>query len=123
MNSDGSAIRAYSYISDSISQILYIMLLGKDGQAYNVGGSERCSVLELAEIISRNNSGNLSLPVVFKNNMAAGYLKSTVSVCYPDLGKVHALGWTQKTGIKEGFVRTIQYYRSLKNLRECHESI
>ena len=52
LNSDGSAIRYFCYLSDTVAGLFTIMLQGESGQAYNVGSlTECCSILELAQLI------------------------------------------------------------------------
>ncbi|MDN0122538.1 NAD-dependent epimerase/dehydratase family protein [Yersinia aleksiciae] len=63
MKSDGSAIRAFCYLSDTIHAIFKVLLCGDIGEAYNVG-NENCeiSIRDLAlsvNQLSRNNSSKV----------------------------------------------------------------
>jgi len=50
---DGSPIRTYQYPSDMAAWCLKILLEGQHGQAYNVGGDEPVTLLELAVRINQ----------------------------------------------------------------------
>ena len=51
MKSTGSQFRSWSYVVDCASAILYILLKGKNGEAYNIADeASNISIRELAEI-------------------------------------------------------------------------
>ena len=50
MKSDGSAIRAFCYLSDAVSGFFTVLLNGENGSVYNVGNDKGVvSILNLAE--------------------------------------------------------------------------
>jgi nucleoside-diphosphate-sugar epimerase len=57
----GKAIRTYCYISDVIEMFWNIFLYGKE-KIYNVGGSEKISIYELAKEIGNYLNVNVNLP-------------------------------------------------------------
>jgi UDP-glucuronate decarboxylase len=52
MIDDGSKTRTFCYIADCVLMLLYVLIYGR-GFVYNVGGSDRITVKELAEEICR----------------------------------------------------------------------
>lgn len=52
MQDDGAAIRTWGYVGDAVEMSLTIMLKGRE-VIYNVGGHDRCSILELAREIGK----------------------------------------------------------------------
>jgi len=111
LNSDGSAQRAFCYLTDATVAFFTVLLNGKDGEAYNVGNpNEEYSILELAKIvISIKPELNLKLII---NKPADGntYLKSPVSRNSPNIQKLGSLGWQPKVSAKEGFERTVNSF-------------
>lgn len=110
LNSDGSARRAFCYLSDAVSGILHILLKAPEGEAYNLGnpGGE-LSVLELAELlVGLFPEKNLKLEK--KARVQEGYIKSAVSRIIPSVQKLNSLGWKPVVSPKEGFRRTVLSY-------------
>jgi len=111
MKSDGSAIRAFCYISDAITGFFTVLFNGINGESYNVGNSQgETSIADLAELLVRLYPDK-GLKVI-KNTPAdqLGYLKSTISRNSPDCSKIGALGWKPGISLEEGFDRTIRSY-------------
>jgi UDP-glucuronate decarboxylase len=109
MKSDGSAQRAFCYLSDATFGFFTILLEGKNGESYNLGNpSQEVSILELAQqmvaIFPERN-----LKVIRKEN-SENYIPSSVSRNCPDISKLKALGWSPVTSIKEGFKKTLISY-------------
>jgi len=111
LNSDGSAIRAFCYLSDATAGYFTVMLKGAIGQAYNVGNENaECSIRELAQtLIGLYPEKNLRV-VPTNESKTMGYLKSAVARTCPDTTKVRQLGWAPVVPIAEGFRRTIETY-------------
>lgn len=110
MKSDGSAIRAFCYISDAIIGFFTIILKGNVGHAYNVGNNKcEVSILELAEqLVSLFPEKRLS--VIKKVNDTNGYISSFVSRISPNIDKLAALGWSPIVNVSSGFSKTINSY-------------
>jgi nucleoside-diphosphate-sugar epimerase len=54
LHTRGGTIRNYVYISDAVRAILYILLKGKNNQAYNVADkNSECSISEMAELVAK----------------------------------------------------------------------
>lgn len=113
MNSDGSASRAFCYLTDATVGFLMVLLEGDSGEAYNVGNSnEEYSILNLAEIlINFYPKKNLKVIRKFSGNNI-NYLKSPLTRNSPNTSKIKKLGWSPIVSVEEGFKRTIESYKS-----------
>jgi nucleoside-diphosphate-sugar epimerase len=112
MKSDGSAIRAFCYLTDATLGFLNIILKGEDGQAYNMGNpNQEHSILELAQIIAEIYP-DFKIKVIKKQHQQADnkYLKSPILRNTPNIEKIMKLGWIPKVGTSEGFKRTIDSF-------------
>ncbi len=112
MKSDGSAKRAFCYLSDAVIGYFIVLLKGNSAQAYNIGNpKEEYSILELANILKELYKWKGINVVEYKpDTNPQGYLASKVNRSSPDIGKMLALGWNPVISIKEGFERTIKSF-------------
>ncbi len=110
MTSDGSARRAFCYITDAVIAFFTILQKGENGQAYNMGNNEcEISIVELAQkVVLLFPEKNLN--VVKKDTVASGYINSYVSRISPNTDKLKDLGWEPKINLESGFTRTIKSY-------------
>lgn len=99
MKSDGSQFRSWCYVVDCVRALLYILLKGEAGEAYNIADeNSNISIRELAEKIARIGGRK----VVIKkpdNQESSGYNVVTKSI-FSTL-KVRGLGWTVSGTIDE----------------------
>lgn len=113
LRSDGSAVRAFCYITDATIEFFKVLLDGEDGQAYNVGNSDNAiSIRDLAQTLV-NLFPEKKLKVVMQideNDMRTSKMKSPLSVSVPDVSKLVALGYKPTVSIAEGFKRTIESF-------------
>lgn len=58
MLDDGQRIRTYAYISDVVLQLLSIIMHG-EGDIYNVGGTSKVTILELAQVVANKTGAEL----------------------------------------------------------------
>lgn len=76
LHTTGEAARPYCYTTDAISAILYILLKGSKGEAYNVANEETyISARGLAEYLRDNFNPNINVRVELNDNM--GYAPAT----------------------------------------------
>lgn len=108
INSDGTAKRAFCYISDAILAYFHIILNGKFGNAFNVGNpNEEYSIKDLAEELVKlfpQKKLKVKLNLQNKSNHST---PSSINKVLPDISKTMSLGWTPKINIRDGFYRTI----------------
>ncbi len=112
MNSDGSARRAYCYVSDVISGFLTVMLKGQSGVPYNVANaSAELSVMELAELLQ----GLFPEKNIQVERRTAGNQPERIPGTHdrrvPDTTRLEALGWRAGVTPAEGFGRMIRTLR------------
>lgn len=106
LKSAGNQYYSYQYVADSVSGLLWILLCGKSGEAYNIADEKSDITLkDLAEYIASLNSRKVvfEIPDVTE---AAGYSKATKARL--DGSKLKALGWEPKYDIYTGIERTIK---------------
>jgi len=112
LKSTGEQRYSYCYVSDVCSALIFLLLYGKNGEAYNISGDGNLSLLEIAEYLS----GYTGKKIVFENpsiTESAGYSKTTKALL--DSTKIKELGWKPNYSLQEGLSRTIEILRSNKN--------
>lgn len=98
---DGSQVKPYIHVGDLIDAIL--LAWGRmDGKAnvFNVGGTTRCTVRRIAEIVIEESGLDARIHYTGGDR---GWIGDVPSVDY-DTGKIRALGWTPRLD-SEGAVR------------------
>ena len=109
MNSDGSAILALTYISDTIAGLFYVMLNFEDF-VYNVSkDDEPISVKELALTLC-NLYPEKGIKAVFKEvdpSQKAGYLAHKIALLSSK--KAIEEGWNPAVNVESGFRRMVSY--------------
>ncbi len=111
LKSDGSAKRAFCYITDTVAALFAILLDGEEGESYNVGNDmEYISILELAEKLVAM-FPEKQLQVIRERRQDEGYSASPENRTIPvSLEKTRQLGWRPECSVEEGFGRTIRYF-------------
>ena len=111
LKSAGTQLYSYSYVADAVSGILFCLLCGACGEAYNIGdqGSD-IPLKALAGLIAAYAGTEVvfELPDVTEQ---AGYSKATKALL--DGTKLKRLGWKPQYGIAEGIQRTMEIMNSL----------
>lgn len=110
MRSDGSASRAFCYLSDATIGFIKVLLEGKNGEAYNIGNpKEEFSIASLAEmLVNLYPEKNLHINRVLMEKK--NYVQSPIKRNSPDIVKANKLGWNPVISAEEGFKRTIDSY-------------
>lgn len=113
LKSEGKPIRTYTYISDAVAAMLYIMLESKD-VVYNISSPESTvSIKELAQTLvdiypERNLHLVFDIPKAEGNTGTAPF---TLGILNSD--KLQAIGWKPIYSIADGFKRTVEYLEEL----------
>ena len=111
MKSDGSAKRAFCYLSDATAGYFTVLLKGNNGEAYNIGNDRaEATILELANIIVNLAPGGGLKVITAPAREDSSYLKSSISRTCPDISRARALGWEPRYDIKAGFERTLRSF-------------
>lgn len=107
MKNAGTQFRSWCYSVDCASAILYIMLKGEKGEAYNVADeSSNICIKELAELIA-NIAGKKTIIDMPKEQEKLGYNLVTKSVF--STSKIEKLGWKPYTHILQGIKKTVGF--------------
>tara|TARA_R110000796_G_scaffold137919_5_gene253998 strand:+ start:4569 stop:5609 length:1041 start_codon:yes stop_codon:yes gene_type:complete len=108
---DGAQSRSFCHIEDAINGFLRVMILGKNGEAYNIGGDENSeiSMLGLAKLLLKisNKSVNIEL-----TDYPEGYPKDEPIRSSPDM---------RKAGEEVGFFSSIILENGLCNLYKTYQ--
>lgn len=106
LKSEGMQKYSYSFVTDAAAGILYSMVFGVSGEAYNIADEESDITLkELAEYLA----GTAGTTVVFelpKEKEKKGY--STATKAMLDASKLRKLGWIARVHMKEGLKCTVE---------------
>lgn len=106
MKSDGSQYRSWCYVVDCVSAILFILLKGENGQAYNIADvKSNISIRELAETIAK--IGDKKVVIDHPNvDEKQGYNPVNKSVFSTE--KLERLGWSVSGMINDKLRATIE---------------
>lgn len=110
IRSDGSPERDFLYVEDAAAAYLAIAgaLPGAGGEAFNAGGDEPHSVLEVVDLLCRV-AGTEVRPDV----RGAGTPHGEIDRQFLDSGKLRErTGWRPRVGLEEGLRRTVEWYRA-----------
>lgn len=106
MKSTGSQYRSWCYVVDCALALLYILLKGENGQAYNIADqNSNITIKELAEMIAQIGGQKVVMQLP-SDAEKAGYNVVTKSLF--STKKVEALGWSVAGSMKEKMQSTIQ---------------
>jgi len=110
---DGRQKRDFDYVDDVVDAFLRAGAMdAADGQVFNLGGDEPITLLDLAQLLVEI-AGRGRITVV---PFPADRKKIDIGDFHADASKIRAaLGWTPKTQLRDGFARTLAYYREHKD--------
>ena len=79
MHNKGRTLPSYCYTTDAIAAMLYILLHGKDGEAYNVANETTyISIKDMATFLAETFNPRVKVVVELKENMAIRLQQSCV---------------------------------------------
>lgn len=90
LNSDGKAVRSYLHGADLAAWLLFLLVYGTSGEAYNIGSDEAVSIGDLAARIGARLAPHKPVHIL-------GEPGGTRSYYVPDIAKARAMGldvWT-----------------------------
>lgn len=106
----------YCYTTDAINGLLIIATRGNNGEAYNVSNPEtHTTIANMAQMVC-DEIANGEIKVVFDipETNEFGYAADTKMKL--DSSKLQALGWKPEVGLKEAYVRLIDYIKKTEKL-------
>lgn len=108
MHTKGDSAKPYCYTTDCVSAILYILLRGEKGEAYNVANQETyISIKDMANFLCVH--FNPQLKVVIEEHPEMGY--APVTKLNLSTEKLKSLGWLPRYGLYDMFDRLIKSFR------------
>lgn len=111
LHSEGRTTRTYCYTADALAAILFILVRGRAGEAYNVANEDACaSIAEMAEVASRVLvEGRVPVRREVPDNYAELGYNPEMLVCL-DASKLRGLGWRPTVGLEEMFRRMAESF-------------
>ena len=113
LKSEGNQFFSYNYVADTVSGILWCLLYGDCGEAYNVSDpASNIKLRDLAQLIAELSGTRVvfELPDEVERQ---GYSTATVAVM--DSGKLRKKNWSAQYDIRSGVARTIELLRKTNN--------
>lgn len=106
LNSDGSALRSFCYITDAIRALLTLAMLKEDAGVYNLSNEvEEISVGNLARLIGEL-AGGISVSMKpadpASSSLYCAYKRKAL-----DCSRMEALGWHPEVKLRDGIARTL----------------
>jgi dTDP-glucose 4,6-dehydratase len=103
---DGLNVRNWLYVEDFGRAIGQVLAAGSPGEAYNVGGPDECSNIEVVRRIIELTGADDSLIEYVPDRPGHDRRYSLTS------DRVRALGWEPRMRFHEGLEHTVDWYRS-----------
>jgi UDP-glucose 4-epimerase len=113
VHGDGTQTRSFCHVADTIRALAGLMDARElSGEIYNVGSSERVSILELAERVRRATGSSSELSFVPYDRVYGQGIEDTLHR-EPATGKIHeAIGWQPERSLDSVLGDVIEYVRS-----------
>ena len=106
LHTTGKTCRMYCYTTDAVSAMLYLLVKGEKGEAYNIANKDSyISIRDMAQLVRDEFNPNIEVVIALKEGQ--GYAPETRLRL--DTSKIEALGWSPALGLKEMFDRLIRY--------------
>ena len=119
---DGSCVRGFLHVFDTVDAFIKILEKGKEGEIYNIGCDEdmEYSILSLAKMIFKNISDNhlLKASTVFNDNIK--FIEDRPfndKRYYITNSKLKNLGWDITTQLEDGIKNLIKIHRKKSKFR------
>ena len=106
LKSSGLQYRSWCYVVDCVSALLYILLKGEKGEAYNI--ADKDSVLTIRELAEK--IAEFSGSCVIAKEPTEDEVKQFTNIQHAvfDTSKIEALGWKCRYGIDENIASVIK---------------
>ena len=112
LKSEGNQKYSYTFVTDAVAGILYCLLLGESGEAYNAADEKSdISLKDLAEYLAQI-AGTKVIFELPDEKERRGY--STATKAMLDAGKLEKLGWRPRVHIAEGLQCTVEEILRMK---------
>lgn len=111
LKSEGNQLYSYAHASDAVLGILWVLLTGETGEAYNLADARSDIRLKDLAKTAADHAGSRVVFDLPDETERRGY--STASKAVLDAGKLRALGWQASYDINTGIRETIDILREL----------
>lgn len=109
LQTDGSAVRTYTYVADAIGAAMLAFTKGKE-HFYNVANLDNLiSIRDLAELIARLDIKKKS-KVVYASDGEGNFKYLPFKLGIMDTTKIRELGWRPRVGLEEAFRYTFDSF-------------
>lgn len=113
LKSDGNQYFSYIYASDAACALIFLLVKGECGQAYNISDNNcNISLKDLAKNIA-NLRGTEVVFEIPSEIESKGYSKANIAILNPK--KINDLGWIAKNDISTGLLKTYNVLDALFN--------
>lgn len=109
LQTDGSAVRTYTYVADAIGAMLLAFTKGRDSY-YNIANlNNLISIRDLAELIAgMDERGKVRVRYINQKEQGMKYLPFKLGIMNVD--KIINLGWRPQVGLQEAFRYTLESF-------------
>ena len=109
LQTDGSAVRTYTYVADAIGAMLLAFTKGKE-HYYNIANPENLiSIRDLAELIAGlDPKGKVKVRYAVKEEQKLKYLPFKLGIMNVD--RIMELGWHPQVGLEDAFRYTLESF-------------
>jgi UDP-glucose 4-epimerase len=110
---DGRQMRDFTYVDDVVDALLVVAHRPEaDGEVFNLSGERPYSLREFAEILIDVVDGGSYKCVPFPEERS----RIDIGSYYADSSKINTmLGWQPRVTLREGLLRTVEYYRRYRS--------
>lgn len=116
LHTKGESAKPYCYTTDAVMALIYILLRGENGEAYNVATpGTYVNIRRLAEMYRDNFNADISVEIKEIGNNAYAPV-TTVNL---DSSRLQSLGWRPHYNMKEMLGRLIEYLK-IENIDESN---
>ena len=106
LHTTGESAKPYCYTTDAVCAMLYLLLKGEKGEAYNIANKDSyISIRDMACLVRDEFNKNINVAIALKENQ--GYAPETKLRL--DTTKLETLGWKARYNLVDMFARLINY--------------
>ena len=110
LHTEGKSAKQYCYTTDAVGALLYLLLKGEKGEAYNIANKmSYISIRDMAQMV--RDEFNPNIKVLFNVSNHMGYAPDTKLRL--DTNKIESLGWKPKYDLKKMYERTLSYLKEV----------
>lgn len=109
VHNKGNQTRTFCYVTDAVAGFFKVLLMGKNGEAYNVGIDDaEVNMVTLANMITDFFPQKIKVELI---GYPPSYPGDEPNRRCPDITKARKLGYNPTVDLKSGLARTLGWYR------------